>query len=427
MRPASECGTRFAFLIAATFTYNSAKDHRVKLRSGTPYWTALEPTPIPLSPLAGELRCEVLVIGGGITGALIAYQLTKNGVHTALIDRHEVGRGSTAASTGLLQYEIDTPLVDLIHQVGEAHAVHAYRRGLQAVDEIEQLVDELGDRCGFARRESLYFASHWWHRRRLKREYECRRQVDFDVDYLSRRQLADVSTIDSVGAIRSRGDAQINPLRFTNRLITGAIRQGLVAHGNTPAERIDERADGVIVETPKGLIRSQKIIYATGYEAELPEQERKGSLSSTYAVVSQPNLELPDWPNRCLIWETARPYFYARQTDDGRAMIGGADTAFSNDHDRDALVERKIARLVKRFEKLFPNTEFIPEYAWAGTFAGTRDGLAYIGQPPKRPRAYIALGYGGNGITFSVIAAKLICDLLAGRKNPDQEVFRFDR
>ncbi len=108
-------------------------------------------------------------------------------------------------------------------------------------------------------------------------------------------------------------------------------------------------------------------------------------------------------------------------------IIGGGDTSFSTDHKREALVERKCAMLVARFERLFPGVRFSPEYCWGATFAETKDGLAYIGRPPNRPRAYFAQATAANGITFSVIAAKLICDLIAGRSNPDAAVFRFGR
>ncbi len=399
----------------------------MKLRSGIPYWTSFDQIQLHLRPLAHDLKCEVLVLGGGITGALICQQLTKSGRNVVLVERDRVGRGSTAASTGLLQYEIDTPLVDLISKIGSAHAVHAYRRGLRAIDEIEQLVIDLKADCGFARRDSLYFASRCWHMRRLNKEFDCRRQHGFDVDYLNRRQLAHISSIDAVGAIWSRGDAQINPLQFTLHLFAAAIAQGLTAYERTDVVEIDERDDVVIARTNKGVIHAERIVYAAGYHSEEHLSETKGSLCSTYAVASQPKLIVDQWPDQCLIWETARPYFYARRIDDGRAMIGGGDTLFSNDHDRDGLIERKAHELVERFRELFPNVDFSPEYAWGGTFASTKDGLAYIGQPKGRPRAYLALGYGGNGITFSMIAARLICDLMAGRKNLDSEVFRFGR
>lgn len=403
----------------------------VKLRSGRPYWLDVDQGDFSepaYQPLMGDAHCEVVVLGGGITGALVASQLTKRGVQVLLLDEREFGHGSTAASTGLLQYEVDTHLDDLIGKVGEAHAVHAYRRGLQAIDELEQLVANLGDPSGFARRESLYFASSWFHQRRLRREYDCRRQFGFDVDWLPRRELLDVSTIRAPAAIRSHGDAQIDPYRFTRRLIKQASAHGCRAHANTKVVEVKELADRVELRTQTGTVTADKIVYATGYASRpFLEGEEAGSFHSTYALVSEATSGFSGWPAQSLIWETARPYFYARQTDDGRAMIGGADTSFSTDHRRDALVDRQAAKLIRRFESLFPDAQFSPAYAWAGTFAETKDGLAYIGSPPDRPRAYFALGYGGNGITYSVIAAQLIADLHTGLPNADADVFRFGR
>jgi len=149
----------------------------VKLRSGKPYWSEIYEQQLELTSLQGDVRCQVVILGAGVTGALVAYHLLRSGIDVVLVDRHEVGRGSTVASTGLLQYEVDTPLVDLIKLVGQQHAVHAYRRGLTAIDELEQIVEELDSPCGFSRRESLYFTSTCWHQRRLKREYECRRDA----------------------------------------------------------------------------------------------------------------------------------------------------------------------------------------------------------------------------------------------------------
>jgi glycine/D-amino acid oxidase-like deaminating enzyme len=399
----------------------------VDLRSGTPLWIARGKQGLEFQPLSVDIRADVAILGGGITGALIAYQLVKQGASVVLIDRREIGRGSTAASTGLLQYEVDTPLVELVKQVGQEHAVRAYRRGLWAIDQIETIVDELGDDCGFARRETLYFASAWWHRWRLKHEFDCRRHFGFDVDFLSRRQLLAISSIHAAAAIRSRGDAQIDPFRFTQSLVAKAVHGGLQAFAHTNAVKIDELHDCVLVHTQQGVLQAGKIVYATGYESNENLSDPQGNLNSTYALASQAGLKVPGWPDKCLIWETSRPYFYARRTDDGRAIVGGGDTEFSTDHQREGLVERKVAKLVQRFEQLFPSADLKPEFSWAGTFAETKDGLAYIGQPAGRPRAYFALGYGGNGITFSTIAARLIGDLIAGRPNEDASVFRLGR
>jgi glycine/D-amino acid oxidase-like deaminating enzyme len=399
----------------------------MRLRSGYPYWLDASAVPGQYVPLANDVRCDVLVLGAGITGAMVACRLIQEGVSTILLDRREVGRGSTAASTGLLLYEIDTPLVELIGRVGEAAAVRAYRRGLEAIDELEQLTADLHDSCDFARRDCLYFASSAEDARGLRDEYECRAAHGFDVHYLSRTALAAISSIQAPAAIRSRGDAQVDPYRFTRQLVAAAVRDGLRVYTETEVIDIQEGEHGILVRTANGSIRAGHIVYATGYDSQHLLSDWDGALHSTYVLASEPESVPASWPDGCLIWETARPYFYARQTSDGRILMGGADTPFHDDHERDRLIERQGEQLLVRYHELFPGAVFTAEYAWAGTFAETKDGLAYIGTPPGRPRAYLALGYGGNGLTFGVIAARLIADLYVGRPNVDAAVFRFGR
>lgn len=76
---------------------------------------------------------------------------------------------------------------------------------------------------------------------------------------------------------------------------------------------------------------------------------------------------------------------------------------------------------------MFPDLSFKVDFSWAGTFAETEDGLPYIGSIKQLPNTYFALGYGGNGITFSQIAAEILSDLLLGVKNKDAKIYSFDR
>jgi len=116
-----------------------------------------------------------------------------------------------------------------------------------------------------------------------------------------------------------------------------------------------------------------------------------------------------------------------RSAPDNRVIIGGADARHAEDHRRDGLIGRKTEYLRRRFHLLFPHADFEVAYAWAGTFGETDDGLARIGRPPEWPDDYFAMGYGGNGITMSVTAARLIADDFVGRSNPDACIYRFDR
>ena len=200
------------------------------------------------------------------------------------------------------------------------------------------------------------------------------------------------------------------------------------AYDRTAVSAVERRKGSAVLRTGRGpTVTARRVVFATGYESQRYLRRSAGPLHSTFAAISEPLEPFPPWPDRCLIWETARPYFYLRTTADDRVIIGGADVPFSNDRRRDGMIKRKTKRLVRRFNELFPHTEFEVAYAWAGTFGETKDGLAYVGRSPERPDDYFALGYGGNGITMSVVAAGLIADDYMGRKNPDARIFRFGR
>jgi glycine/D-amino acid oxidase-like deaminating enzyme len=156
-------------------------------------------------------------------------------------------------------------------------------------------------------------------------------------------------------------------------------------------------------------------------------QRRIGRFYSTWVAAGEPLRDPSQWPGSALIWETARPYLYARLTDDGRPLVGGEDEPFTFRHNSERRRARKTRRLLKRFATILPGVEVEPVYQWAGVFSSTKDGLPYIGTLPEHPRAWMALGYGGNGITFSMIAAGLIRDAWLGVKNDLATIFRFDR
>jgi glycine/D-amino acid oxidase-like deaminating enzyme len=174
-------------------------------------------------------------------------------------------------------------------------------------------------------------------------------------------------------------------------------------------------------------VEAKQLVIACGYESQqyLPKKIEK--LYSTYSIISEPLYTKDFWHQNALIWETANPYLYMRPTADQRILVGGKDDAFYNPSKRDANLPRKTKQLENSFSKLFPHIPFRTDFAWAGTFASTKDGLPYIGSIPERPHTWFALGFGGNGITFSLIAAQIISDLLSGKNNANSKLFTFDR
>ena len=398
------------------------------LRSGHPYWLLKNGLLESYPTLHQDLDVEVVVMGAGITGALVSYLLVKQGVNVAVVDKRESGWGSTSASTGLLQYEIDTDLYELKQLVGEAHGNRAYRLGVEAIDALEQLVEEVGAQDDFRRQPSLYVARQREDEKTLAQEFAAREACGLRVRYIRQEQLADEFGVKARTAIVSEDAAQVDPYLMAHRLLAAGVKLGAHVYDRTEVTEIDAKADGVRLTTNDGCtITAKRLVFASGYETRNYIKQQVADLNSTFALISEPVTESKQWVNH-LLWEAARPYFYLRTTDDGRLIMGGEDEPFRDPEKRDRLIARKTKKLLKTYADFYPGRS-VPEvaFAWAGTFGETKDGLAYIGVSPEMSNAYFALGYGGNGITYSMIAARIITDLYRGIDNPDAQLFRFDR
>ena len=399
------------------------------LTSGTPLWPTLVGLPTAYPRLRRDRRCDVAVVGGGITGALVAYRFAREGIHVVLLEAREVARGSTAASTALIQYEIDTHLVDLIERLGPDRAVRSYRLGLDALRGIEALAADGGDACGWRATRSLYLATHRRDRRTLEREWLARRAAGIETELLTERDIRDRFSFARPAALLSPVAGEVDAYRLSHKLLREALPHGLEVYDRTPVVRYVSGKRGVELETANGArIRARKVVFATGYETPKMLDRSLVRLVSTFAFATEPLESTEGWgEDHCLMWETARPYFYARTTSEGRAIVGGADLPFATAHKRGSVLRRRCERLEAHFRRLFPAIAADADWRWAGTFGETRDGLPYIGTARQFPHGYFALGYGGNGITFSWIAANLLLDLFLGRPNPDAELFELNR
>lgn len=251
-------------------------------------------------------------------------------------------------------------------------------------------------------------------------------RINFAPMPLRRSKISERFPFTAPAALWTHPAAEINPYRFAHALLAASVCQGAKIFDCTEVKEYDSHRRGVTLTMESGrVIESQKVVFATGYVAPQFLDQKIVRLKSTYAFISEPQED--HWHRDCLIWESARPYLYVRSTPDGRVLVGGEDENFTNAKIRDALIGAKTEKLLDRFLGMFPGMEIEPAYAWARTFGETEDGLGYIGETAEFPHGYFALGYGGNGITYSAIAADILSDLIQGRPNADADIFRFDR
>jgi len=399
----------------------------VDLRSDTPYWLIRDGYLSDYPPLTRDLTTDVLIVGGGITGALIGYRLAMRGVEVAIVDRRHIGFGSTSASTCFLQYEIDVPLFELSRRIGARNASRAYRLCAEAIEELASICNDIPSSADFRRQPSLWFASSVKDvGAMLEPEFAARRDAGFDVRLLDRDEVRSQFGFDAPAGLLSAVGASCDPFRLTDGLMRAIRRRGGQVYDQTNVEGWTVGARRVEAVTREGFgISAKHLVVAAGYESQRWLGRKVTRFHSTYAIATKPIAEA-DCPRGALLWETKRPYLYLRASEDRRLLAGGRDVAFSDGRRRDRLIGAKGRALVSDLRKLFPGVEIALDFAWAGTFAETPDGLPYIGNAGSR-RVHFALGYGGNGITFSCVAADLIADAIAGRNHPDRRIFGFDR
>ncbi len=377
--------------------------------------------------LRKSLSTPILIIGGGITGALIAYQLVREGKKVVLVDKRDVCNGSTAASTALLQYEIDVPLHQLIEQRGLECAVTSYKSGIQAIEDLGTIVKDINSECGFEFKKSVYFCTYKKDLPFLKSEYLSRKKHGLDVKWLEENDLKKMG-LNALAAIESKAGAVVDPYRLAQDLLHYCTQKGMSIYDRTDIVSIRKSSGKMQAFTQDKLkITADHVIHCTGYESVETLPDTVIDLKSTYVIISESTPKLPAVLTDRIYWNTADPYQYFRTTADGRIIAGGGDEEFVNAAKRDELLATKEAYLLKQFQKYFPSVPFQPDYAWAGTFGETKDGLPYFGRADGKRNEHYVLGFGGNGIVFSVIAMNSILHSLENLPHPDLEFYKFGR
>jgi len=405
-----------------------------RLRLGSSIWLDPERPPIDLEAprLETSLTTDVAIVGGGLTGAVVAQACIARGLSVAVLESERCGGGSTAANTGLLVYEPDELLTTIAGRYGLAAALRIWRLSRDATAELTDTLRRWRVPCDLAPRSSLYFATSERAAARLLHEYELRRAHGLRGRWLEGPALRGRAAVRGTAAIETIGHAQLDPYRACRGLLAAAERRGARVFERTRVTRIDTTPRGVRVHTRGGSVRAGHVVVATGYATrEFRPLAGSFSLSHTYAMTTVPmtpadraRVGIPD----LLLWSTARPYHYVRWGPGGRLIVGGADRPRVAESERAAAFARGRRRLARELRTLCPALRGVPfERAWEGLFAVTPDGLPYLGPHPKYPRHLFALGYGGNGMAFACLAARLLVRAIEGRPNPDLKLFAFDR
>ncbi len=396
--------------------------HPKDLRTGRSVWAAPHKRGVPHGSLTTDISTDVLVIGAGITGAMIAEALSAAGRQVVMVDKRGLAKGSTAASTALVQHEIDTPLIHLARKIGKPAAIRAWRRSRLAVDALAARLCELKPAEAVAR-STLFLEGNRLDIKGLLSEQAARQAAGLASVFLDRAAVRSRFGVSGRAALLVHGDFVVNPRTTTLAFLRAATKRKARIFAPVDVTDLESRRAAVVAVTRDGhRITADHLVFATGYEVPKSLGRTGHKVISTWAIATAPqrrNL----WPGQSMIWEASEPYLYLRTTPDGRVICGGEDEDFSDETARDRLLSRKAKALSRKLRRLLPRVDTDFQYCWTGSFGQTSTGLPEIGAIPGRPRCWVALGYGGNGITYAQIASDIIAGALTGRPDADADLY----
>jgi glycine/D-amino acid oxidase-like deaminating enzyme len=400
-------------------------NRRLNLRTGTSIWVATTKQSVkPIQCLRSYY--DVIIIGAGITGAMAAQAISDLGLSVLVVDRRAPASGSTSASTALIQWEIDEPLSSLVQRLGTTKANRVYSASYSAVRNLRKKIEVQKLACDMIVRDTCFLAGNKMHAVALEREVRLRRKIKLPSKFLARDALKKNLGINREAAIWSSGSLELNPRQLTLSLLQQCQQKGIEIAFPLNVDDIASTPFGCFVSfTNHSPIAAGKVVAATGYEALFDIPKHKYKLISTWALATVKQAEGAIWPSAALIWEASSPYLYFRTAKDRRIIAGGEDEAFLNPKHRDKLISEKTKVVLAKLKKILPNIDAKAEFRWAGTFAASPTGLPCIGPVPDRANVFAILGAGGNGITFSKIAADLAAQWVIGKTGPLQDLFAF--
>ena len=388
----------------------------MKLHAGDLFWEETRDE-APYLTLEGNLDTEVLVVGGGMSGAMIANELTHAGHQVAVVDAAKPGLASSDGNTGIIQYCSDMSLDEMIGKWGQRHAVDFYSLSLEGRDMLAAMVQRVGADVGYRAGHSLYLVTQPDGIKEAQQQEKALTRHGFPAEYMEGDALHQRFGLNAQGAMRTARDANLNPYKIVQALHTDSMRHGAKVYHSARMTSYVKKADGFLVRIGRQRIRARTLILAMGYAKDAyPPIEAQVERNTTYSLVTAP-LKGPLWGEGDMVWDDRDPYTYFRITEDKRIIAGGRDRSGAR-LGGEAKIARETDKLYERVKSYFPPLEAPITHRWQSVFGESKDGLPFIGRDPQEPDLYFAFGFGGNGTCYCAIAAKLIAAFLRDDPHP---------
>jgi glycine/D-amino acid oxidase-like deaminating enzyme/nitrite reductase/ring-hydroxylating ferredoxin subunit len=384
----------------------------------TSLWQDKMPDFVPKTVSTSDKTFNVVIVGGGITGITTALQLQKNGKRCLVAEAHNLCFGTTGGTTAHLNSFFDTSYDQIISKFGEDDAQLVARAAAGALELYRSNVEEYKIDCGYEQKDGYLYAQDEKQTEELDKIFKASKKLGVDVAYTDRIPVP----MEFQKAIVYREQANVHASRYVYALAKAFEEAGGIILQNCRVRDFKETDRALEVETSQGTIQAGCLIWATHIPQGINLLHFRCAPYRSYAMA----LALKDgaYPDG-LAYDMYDPYHYYRtQEVDGKKYLiaGGEDHKTAHEENTEACFARLEAHIRSHFE--VENIAF----KWSSQYFEPADGLAYIGHLPGNPdQVLVATGFGGNGMTYSHIAAITLSDLILTGKSDFASVFSPDR
>lgn len=344
-----------------------------------------------------EIQTEVAVIGAGMAGLLTAYQLKKASVHAVVLEAKRIGNGQTKNTTAKITSQHGLFCDAFIRKKGQKTAGQYVQANQKAIEEYEQIIQENNIECDFERTSSYVYSKN---EKKLRNEAKAAAKLGIAASYVRHIEIP----VPCAGAVRFEGQAQFHPLKFMK-----AIAEQLEIYENTPVRKVE----GNLIQTAQGIVKADKIVFATHYPfVNFPglyftrmHQERSYVLALEDAGVI----------NGMYIGDGEESYSFRRY---GKYLLFGGQGHRTGENTGG----KRYEMLRQKAKQFFPDAKEVAH--WSAQDCITSDQVPFVGKYAKtRPGWFVATGFQNWGMTSSMVASKILCDMICGVENPYAKTF----
>ena len=377
------------------------------------YYAASVAAPSPAPSAAGELRCDVCVVGAGLTGLTAALELAARGFDVVVLEANLVGWGASGRSGGQLIFGYACDMPTLAGLVSRDDAQHLWRWSLDALEDVRARVARHAIDCDWADGQ-LHVAIKPRQRDELQ-AWQALLARDYGYDGLQFLEgdalAAHIRSPRYLAGLFDPRGAHVHPLKYTLGLAAAARAAGVRIHERSRVLRI-ERGAAPVLHTAQAVIRCRHVVLAgNAYLGPLvPELDRKIMPVGTYIVASAPlgaALAEACLPGNAAVTDINFVLDYFRLSADFRMLFGGR-VSYSR------IPPPNLAGAMRsRMARVFPQLADVPvDYAWGGYVDISMNRAPHVGRLDGN--LYFAQGFSGHGMATTGLAGRVIAEALAG-------------